>query len=199
MGSTRMKWLRVPAVLAVLIALFIVLGSLPIMETRIAGIENFQPADSSLSLSAHLFPSDDFPQRFSHTWGDYQYYYNGKLEPTYQTSFAVLQYTPETYQAAKAYCQEQFTLTDEHRYQLGSFTFIEHLWLTSENEDGEWLPGCRFPKYFNMYAYSDETNTLLFLGFYDGRIEEGNTGPQTSADFEALYNEHFSKYYSLDG
>lgn len=174
------------------------LCALPTMEDRISGINNFSPYDSTLSLSAHLFPSEDFPDRYAFVEGDYEFYFNGKLLGGYSTAFSVLRYEPDTYEAAKAFCVQQFTHTDEHQYQIGNYTFIEHLWTKSEDFDGNWVVKCSFPEMFNMYAYNDAAHTLLFLGYYHEDYKDAST-QQALTDFEAFYNEHYGQYFELEG
>ena len=186
------KWL---IAFAVLVAVFLLMGMLPVFKSQISGIENYNPADSTLGLCQRLYPSEDFLSRFQYESGDYEYYYNGVLEDSYAVAFSVLAYTPEEYEAAKEYCFQQFTNTDEHRYQVGDYHFVEHLWQTKETETGEWEIYCDFPEMFNMFAYNDTNHTLLFLGYYE---PDGEAETQLAlTDFEAFYQQHFSKYYEL--
>ncbi|MBQ8835114.1 MAG: hypothetical protein IJ001_09370 [Oscillospiraceae bacterium] len=184
-------------ILILCFALFVILCSIPLFETHISGIENYRPADSTLSLSLYLFPGEDFLDRFVFDEGDYQYHYNGKLADGYATAFSVLQYSSEQYKASKEYCIQQFASIDDHQYQVGNWTFIEHLCYTSENEEGKYIVACQYPKIFNMYAYNDIDNTLLFLGYYTSDPDDPST-QLALTDFEAFYNTHYGQYYTLD-
>lgn len=128
--------------------------------------------------------------------GDYHYYCNGVLGDMYRVAFSPLKYSSEQYEAAKEYCFQQFTNTDGHRYQIGDYHFIEHLWTTSQNDSGEWVVTCSYPEMFNMFAYNDVNRTLLFMGYY-----EPDCDPDTQlavTDFEGFYEKHFAKYYDLE-
>ena len=186
------KWL---IAIAVLVGLFLMMGTLPVFRMQASGIENFQREYCHVGLTSHLYPGEDFLNRYAYVTGDYHYYCNGVLGDMYRVAFSVLEYTPEQYQAAKAYCFQRFTDTDEHRYEVGDYHFIEHLWQTKETETGEWEIYCKFPEMFNMFAYNDTNHTLLFLGYY-----EPNCEPETQlalTDFEEFYDKHFAKYYEL--
>lgn len=190
--TKRKRWLWG---LAILMVVFVALCALPIMETHISGIENYSPADSTLSLSLYLFPDDDFPLRFDYLEADYQYYFNGVLMDGYATAFSVLKYTPEVYEQAKEYCITELSNTDEHQFQVGEFVFIEHLCYIGDDGMGNYVVKCQFPRNFNMFAYNDADHTLLFIGFYGDPKAETTQLAQT--DFAAFYEEHFGKYYSL--
>lgn len=188
-----MKLLRILAIPVIILGVTLLACCSPTMEQRLEGIEQYSPANSSLGLSANLFPDEHFPEMFEYTAGDYQFYFNGRLHNGFSTAISALQYAPEQYTQAKEYCLKQFTLTDEHQYQIGDYTFIEHLCYNSQTENGDYVPACQFPKLFNMFAYSDANCTLLFLGYYNNQ-----TTTQTFTSFESLYCEYFSQYHLLE-
>lgn len=192
-----MKWFHVLIAFMIFFVIILLVCFFPTAETQISGIDNYSPSNSTLGLSANLFPSEDFLDQFPYTTGDYRFFFNGRMYQGYSTALVVLRYTPEQYRYAKEYCLEQFTLTDEHQFQIGSYTFVEHLCYTSKDEDGEYFPACQYPRIFNMYAYNDSNNTLLFLGYYNGNPDASPT-QLALTDFESFYNEHFSQYYVLE-
>ena len=186
------KWL---IALAVFVGAFLLMVTLPTFKMQTSGIENYQREYCHVGLTYHLYPGEDFLNRYAYVNGDYHYYCNGVWGDMYRIAFSVLEYTPEEYEAAKEYCFQQFTNTDEHRYQVGDYHFVEHLWQIKETETGEWEIFCDFPEMFNMFAYNDTNHTLLFLGYYETDCE-----PETQlalTDFEAFYEKHFAKYYEL--
>ena len=179
----------------VLVGLFLLMGVLPVFRSKISGIENYHPEDSTIGLCQHLYPTENFLEEFDYEFGAYEYYYNGVLSDSYGVAFSVLEYAPEQYEAAKDCCFQQFTNTDEHRYQVGDYHFIEHLSYTSQTNTGEWVVTCHYPEQFNMFAYNDAEHTLLFIGYYEPDCE-----PETQlalTDFEAFYEKHFEKFYEL--
>lgn len=163
-------------------------------DKQVSGLEEYSPADCSLSLSAYLFPCEDFPEKFSYLAGDYQYFYDGRISGSNAVALSYLKYAPEMYEEAKTFCLQQFSATDEHRFVLKGYTFIEHLWRTKKNAQEKWVTTCGFPDHFSMFAYNDESRVLLFLGYYNG--ETGSPLPEE--DFEAFYNTWFARYYALE-
>ena len=184
---------RVVKIFAVLFLAFLIICFICILNTEksVSGIENFRPQYCPLGLTDNLFPDHDYPHRFPYIDADYHYYYRG-LNHAYATAFSRFRYTPEQYARAKEYCLRQFSSTDEHRFRIGGYTFVEHICYRGKTAEGNWIPMCRYPEHFNMYAYHDSENVLLFLGFYNS-----DPGPG-SVDFEAFYQEHFGKYFTLD-
>ena len=89
-----------------------------------------------------------------------------------------------------------FFTKDEHRYRIGTYTFIEHLCHKDKDADGKFVVKCQYPEHFNMFSYDDSTNTLLFLGYYNSDPESVST-PLALNDFESFYQTHFSQYYAL--
>lgn len=189
------KLVKILLPIVIILVLGIVVCTKPIMKDQVSGIENFSPADSTLSLCQKLFPSNDFLQQFAYEEGDYQYYFNGKLVGGQATAFAVLKYDAEQYQAAKEYCVQQFEPTDEHQYQVGNFVFQEHLCHNGKNSEGKYVPSCHYPKIFNMFAYNDSEHTLLFIGFYSDA--DPSITSLALTDFPAFYEQYFGQYYSL--
>ena len=192
----KYNWITIISWVACILIIILILCALPVFGNQISGIENYSPADSTLSLSKHLYPSDDFLCRFDYTDGDYQYYYNGVMLDGYAVAFSLLQYCPEQYKAAKQFCLQNFTKTDEHQYQVNGYHFMEHLCYEKEIGVREYAVSCLYPEMFNMFGYNDSIHTLIFLGYY-----EPNSDPETQlalTDFEAFYNHHFAKYYVLE-
>lgn len=194
MERRRKRWI---VILVLLLIMCVICCVFPVFSYRTYGIENYSQADSSLSLSKNLFPSEDFLTRFSYYEGDYQYYFNGKLAGGYATSFSYLRYDSEEYEKAKDFCIQEFSVTDEHQFQIGDYVFIEHLCYTKENTEGEYVITCQYPKIFNMFAYNDSSCTLIFLGNYNSDVTSISR-QQALTDFNSFYNEYFSQYYLLE-
>lgn len=189
-------YLKLLLPIVVLIILVVCLGILPVFRQHNAGLENFAPEDSTLSLCQNLYPSRDFLECFPYIHGDYQYDYNGILLDSYAVAFSYLTYTPEQYVQAKQFCSQQFSNTDSHQYHIGDYHFIEHLCYTSKSEEGKYIPTCQYPECFNMFAYNDSLCTLLFLGYYEPNLD---TETQMAlSDFSTFFRKHFSRYYELE-
>lgn len=166
--------------------------SIKTRKTEISGIENYHPSTCSLGLTGNLYPGEDFLSRFAYAEGEYYYNYDRGDA----VAFSILKYSPEQYEAAKEYCLQQFTLTDEHQYQVGGYEFAEHLCYTSENENGQWLPACKYPKHFNMYGYHDQECSLVFLGYYNSEKDHPDK-VLAESDFAAFLTNVYSEYYDF--
>lgn len=133
----------------------------------ISGIHNFSTADCSNELTKYLFPDDEFLNTYSYIDGDYQYHAEDDWDGGLATAYAALTYSPDIYNEAKTYCKEYFEFCGEHQYTYGGFEFQEHLCHLTRDANDELVTGCCFPKNFNIFAYNDQSCTLVFLGYYN--------------------------------
>ena len=162
------------------------------------GIENFSKYTCSVELTANLFPSDDFLQKYSYIQSDYHYIDTEDWVWGYAKAYARLVYEPEAYETAKQYCLDSFVLSEEHTYKNNQYSFSEHLCYKSKNEAGEWVLESDFPRHFNMFGYDDETCTLFFIGYYNG---DPNSAERKLAqtDFYSFLSKVYGEYYSFVG
>lgn len=159
-------------------------------DKYVVGIENFSFADCSLSLTAELFPSENFLQEYPYLEGDYTYRYDGKISRNRAAAFAELKYSEEVYAQAKAFCLQKFVIEEQHCFSAGAYMFMEHLCHTKVNAQGVQEAACGYPQCFNMFGFDDASGTLLFLGYYSSKEDEITTLAQT--DFEAFFNGPFA-------
>lgn len=160
------------------------------------GIENFSKYTCSVELTANLFPSDDFLQKYNYTQSDYHYIDTEDWVWGYAKAFARLTYAPEVYEAAKQHCLDSFVLSEEHTYRNSQYSFTEHLCYKSKNEAGEWVLQSKFPRHFNMFGFDDESCTLFFIGYYNG---DPNSAERELAqnDFYSFLSEVYGEYYNF--
>lgn len=198
-GGIMVKQIIIKAsrLLIILISIVTLIGILPVFKVNVSGIDNYRPEDSTLGLTQHLFPNEDFLNQFTYITGDYHYSFNGSLEFGHAVAFSVIEYSPKTYMDAKEFCFQKFKSTDIHQYQVGEYYFIEHLWNVEKNSTGALELKCRFPEIFNMFAYNDSLCTLIFIGYYENDFD--SKIQWNSATFKEFYREQFSKYYELQG
>lgn len=178
---------------AILILILFLLSFTGCSKLEVTGLENYRKETCSVSLTDHLFPSDDFLSRFEYNSGDYRYYDTGDVAWGYVTTLAYLVYSPEVYEEAKAYCLEEFELCEDHQYIYDQFVFQEHLCHTDKNSSGQIAVACCFPKVFNMFAYNDERCTLVFLGYYNGKPDDSEkqlVEEDFPAFLETVYSQH---------
>ena len=177
-----------------LICLFLLTACAPIQKE---GIDNFDKATCSVGLTANLFPSDDFLNRYP--FQDSVYHYYDTEEPIwgYAKAFASLSYDPEIYEDAKAYCLTTFRLSEDQIFNYGDYYFTEQICYKSKDTSGKWILESQFPRHFNLFGYNDESRTLFFLGYYNGDPESKE---QTLAqnDLYAFVEEVYSEYYNFN-
>ena len=132
------------------------------------GIANYDKNTCSLGLTTNLFPSDEFLNCFEVKKSDYHYWNSDDWTWGYAKVFAYLNYDSATYAQAKEYCLGAFNLSvgDTHIYD--EYTFVETTGYTPKNASANWALKSEFPQRFNMFGYHDESNTLFFLGYYNG-------------------------------
>lgn len=150
----------------VAVLLTIAAGSYLLTDKTSFGIENFKPTDCSLSLTAHLFPSDNFLLEYNYLEGDYSYCYDGGITQHRATAISVVRYAPDVYHQAKEACLNQFSLCDRHCFAIEEYHFVEHLCHNEETAQGTWEASCQYPRIFNMFAFNDAKYSLIFLGYY---------------------------------
>ena len=181
--------------MSIVLAVVLLSACTPIQKN---GLENFEKYDCTFELTANLFPSDDFIQKYDYVQGDYQYFDNCDLWWGYSKAFARLTYTPEVYEVAKQHCLDSFVLSEKHTYRNSQYVFTEHLCYKSKNEAGERVLESDFPRHFNMFGYDDETCTLFFIGYYNG---DPNSAERKLAqtDFYSFLSKVYGEYYSFVG
>ena len=180
------------AFFAVALVLFLLASGYLLTDKYVTGIQNFSLADCSLSLTAKLFPSENFLQEYPYVEGDYTYRYDGKIGQNRAAVFAAVTYSKEAYAQAKAFCLQQFILEEQHCFSAGTYRFMEHLCHTKANDQGVQEAACGYPKCFNLFGFDDASGTLLFLGYYSSKEDESTMLAQT--DFEAFFNGPFAEF-----
>ena len=202
MKGTDMNKLKTPLtvvlaiVLAVALALgiaFLIVRALVIYDNEsLDGFDEWDPEYSRLTGDLDVFLKKDFLTEFPYADGDYHYdsYESLLLNGFRDRSFVWLTYSdPDVYAAAKA------SRFDPSRFyswlklypfedpDVYGFTF----YYVAENE--------RFPMVTAMFGFNDETQTLVFVGFWgDGKkeipyIEAGIT------DFAGYLDHYFGEWF----
>lgn len=151
------------------------------------GLDNFSIYDCKVELTVYLLPSETFLSDYTYSQGDY-YFYEYKMHPK---AFIYLQYDLEEYTQAKAYCFSRFALVEDNRHEFGGYCFIENNTYHDSKNESSW-----YPKWFNMFGYNDETQTLFFLGYYNGSISDEDKALATT-DFSGFLIKHFGEYYDF--
>ena len=165
------------------------------------GIEQYDPTNSSMSISQYLLPCKDFLKKYPYITGDYFYIDTGAFaRRTIEQELMYLNYKDDIYDEVKNISLTSFPLSLTHQYFYNGYVFYESLLLPKlYNEldaDGE---SRSFPNHFNMISYNGEKKVLVFIGFYlyKGDMSERDKELLTFSDMGAFLKEYFS-FYDFD-
>lgn len=166
----------------------------------IEGIENFSVNDSNMSLNVCILPSDDFIDKFEYSEGEY-FYSDVNEHLLYvagcEQSIVVLNYEEDVYEQAKEYCFENMVLSEINQFDYKGYTFTENVGLAEAGDDLEDGVNTKYPNRFNMFAYNDAENRLVFMGFYNSPDNHDDNVYLAQSDWGAFLDTYFSKYYDF--
>lgn len=162
------------------------------------GIQNFNKYDGPSEINVDILPSDDFIETFKCV--DSQYFYRECYDGWWDTladekSVVVFRYDENNYNAAKAFCLNEMNLSDTYTLAYNGYVFKENI-ATAIRYDAYSDDGVHsFPQRFNMVAYNDELNTIVFFGCYfsgysndDAMLIVSQWGEFLNAHFSDMYN-----------
>lgn len=165
------------------------------------GIENFNKFDGPSEMNIDILPSDDFIENFEYV--DAQYVYRECYEGWWdviadEKSIVVIKYDESNYMAAKEFCLNEMNLSETYTLQYNNYVFKENVATAirycTYSDDGVHS----FPQRFNMVAYNDNLNTLVFFGcFFSGYTDKD--AMFIISQWGEFLNIHFSDVYSFDG
>ena len=162
------------------------------------GLKEYNPNNSSVSLSKKLLPNEQFVDLFEYENGDYFYFDSGlELFPEHalERELLYLQYSEQAYINAKEYTINNIDISKKNHFSYNGYEFFENIEYANYNEivdnDGE---NKYFPQEFNMYAYNDEKRTLVFLGFYVYKPSTKDTELLKFDNIGDFLKEYFSFY-----
>ena len=177
----------------VLIVMLLLTSCTPI---RKEGIGNYDKATCSFGLTENLFPSDDFLDSYLFCDSDYRYWDAQDPVWGYAKAFVKLSYDTKTYEDAKAYCLESYSPLEKHTFTHNDYHFVEHLSYKSKDSSDAWVLTSLFPQHFNLFGYHDESQTLFFLGYYNGNTKSEEY-ILAQEDFSSFLNEVYSEFYDF--
>lgn len=138
----------------------------------IHGIESFAiDYPSDYELNVYIIPSEDFLKEFEYLNADYSFSfcYEGIINwHDTEASAILIKYTPSIYERAKDFCFRNMMLSNTPIVEYEGFVFYDNIELAVAQERYHTVHV--FPKYFNSFAYNDNTNELLFLGYYNSDL-----------------------------
>ena len=180
-----------------LLLFFIFISVTGCTEIEKSGFENYQKQTCSVGLTANMFPCDDFLSKFQFINGNYHYRDYDEWKHGHAKTLTYVQYTPEVYEEAKAFCMDYWTFCEKHRYEYNGFIFAEQLCYETQVSDGEYQVTCRYPEILSMWCYNDDLYTLVFLGYYNGNPDNAER-KLAETDFPQFLEKVYSEYYSFD-
>lgn len=131
------------------------------------GLENFGQCDSAQKITMCMIPENMLTE-FEYIDGNYYYYdpgvFGGLKKP--ETAFMYLVYDKQTYPLAKEYMLENINYTEDNLQSYNGYEFYDNLNFARRynllDSDGK---NNGFLYWFNMIGYSDDKNTLVFMGY----------------------------------
>lgn len=165
---------------------------------RIEGIEYFFDGESEFEINVWILPSDDFLERFDYTNAEYCFdvkykHYLSMLGN--ERSLIAINYEQSSYEDAKAFCLQEMVLSDSNRVEYNGYTFIENIRIAKDPTGNSY--SSQFPQYYNMFAYNDNLQCLIFIGRYDLQMDHSVTAQDILSNWGEYLNEQFSDIYSF--
>ena len=166
----------------------------------ISGLDEYHPADSSMGITKHFFPTEDssFLTLFEYADGDYHYYYSGDV---HEKAIATLKYDEGVYKVAKQYCIDNMYLSTTNIKEHNGYIFVENLAYAEAYDHLKNNKNTEFPKFFTMFGYNDSLNTLVFIGFCAKDAYSDKDDPKDAyaeTDFGKFLDIFFSEYYDFN-
>lgn len=159
-------------------------------KIEIDGYEKFDINHSDFELNHYLLPDLEFPDKFPYI--DIEYHYNEDyktIEDFTEKSLIVIRYNEKNYEQAKAYCLQNMNLSEAEPIEYSGYVFIENIELAIKQDRYDTRED--FPRWFNMLAFNDDENCLVFIGFYAARM--------TIASYLCGSWQEYSALYDIDG
>ena len=133
------------------------------------GYENFSKSHSDFELNHYILPDLEFPDKFPYINIDYCLRENYKAAYDFtEKSLIVIHYDKETYEQAKEYCLQNMQLLDAEPMEYNDYVFMKNIELAIKQDRYDTYAD--YPTWFNMFAFNDEENCLVFMGFYAARL-----------------------------
>ena len=162
-------------------------------EYSVDGYENFQVNHSHYELNNYILPTTDFVDIFQNI--DVEYFYREEYKSANQfveRSFLVINYEKAIYEQAKEYCLQNMQLSGSGYMEYNGYRFVENIKLAKMQNRYE-TPGS-FPHWFNMFAYNDNANCLIFMGFYSPDYSSDDA-QNVCDNWGEFIEKHFSDIY----
>lgn len=179
-------------ILSLMVVFVLMLSLCACFDLEINGLSEFNPYICDFELTLGLFPLDNYISRFEYIEGDFHFFETDILQG-YVETIAYFKYSPDIYEEAKSFCMDSFPFCENHQYEYNGFVFLEHT-LYSSGTSRQGL--CCYPEWFNIFAYNDDTCTLVFLGYHNDDKYSDRVYAET--DFPKFLEITYSEYFDFD-
>ncbi len=164
------------------------------------GFEIYRPeAHSEVELNVHLLPTNDFDSRFEYVDIDYHFRAHYKTPLSLigtEKTIVIIEYEQSVYEKAKEFCLEEMKLSDSNIIEYNGYIFIENIKLAVA-QDRYKNGSSTYPEDFNMFAYNEELNVLVFMGYYNAKYS-AKDAEYVSANWGEFLEENFSDLYDFN-
>ena len=157
------------------------------------GLENFGPNDSECGLCSYLIPENLIQQyayvdgNYYNEWGTY------RIIGGWEKVLVYIQYDINTYSEAKKYVMDNLFLSESHVAEYNDYYFFINE--TPSKTDPNLSPE-KFPYDFLRFAYNDNNNTLVFIGFCVS-MELYEEVDAVADDWPAFLEKYYGEWYSF--
>jgi hypothetical protein len=161
------------------------------------GLENFSATTVGSGTRSNIIP-ENFIENYDYEDGNYYFSEQGYIDQKkhIEKTLIYIQYDSETYLEAKAHSLENLILAEESIGEYNGYQFFINK--TSVKSGLTYLDGKHFPKKFLSFAYNDEANTLVFIGFYVVYPEvEADVAELVADNWGAFLEKYYGEWYSF--
>ena len=153
-----------------------------------SGLDRYYSSNSDFEITQ--FVENDFCDLFKYIDGDYFFY---REEPfvfcvNCEKALLFFKYDENVYESAKEYIFKKQHLSENSVAEYNGYVFYDKF-----HGSGEWH---NFPKRFMRFAYNDEKQILVFIGFYANE-KESKSITQISENWELFLKEIYGDWYDF--
>lgn len=157
-------------------------------------------SDSDFTISSGCLLPVEFLKKYSYLDGNYYYDENYTTKFLFFTenevdrAFIWLTYDVEIYEQWKQECLENrhSQNSDLDGKEAFGFTFYSNYEWSQHNEYN------RFPYHFTAFGVNDQTNTLVFIGFYCNKQSDEEKLQSAKTDLEGFIQNYFGEWYNWE-
>ena len=163
------------------------------------GIEEFHASSSSYGVCDKLVP-EQLLENYEHIEGDYFFHSDSYVETKrlmcVDKALMYLVYDSSTYTLAKDYVFENMVLDDTIFEELNGYVFYINMRYDNILEEQSY--GDKYPYFYNMVAFNDVKNEIVFLGLYvPYYYYEYSGGEEAKSNFSEHLKHFYGEWYNF--